>query len=76
MKAEVDEIMGLLAQRGDVDHLLKCFKPSPPPMRSLEFVAAIRAYDWTLAASLATTDDERQVLPRPLLVSPLSCCAP
>jgi len=57
---EVDEIMDLLAQRGDVSVLFKCFKPQPLPPRSLEFVAAIRAYDWTLASALATTVEEKQ----------------
>ena len=34
-------------------------------MRSLDFVSAIRNYDWTLAQSLATTDEERRALALP-----------
>ncbi|KAL1522102.1 hypothetical protein AB1Y20_021745 [Prymnesium parvum] len=60
MQSEVDEITELMVRRGDIPHFFKCFKPKAPQDRPLELVAAIRAYDWTLASSLAMTAEERQ----------------
>ena len=59
MQSEVDELVDLLDDRGDRGPLARCLKLPPPPMRSNEFVEAIRNYDWTTATELAKTSSER-----------------
>eukprot|EP00966_Prymnesium_polylepis_P068324 1587470-Prymnesium_polylepis.1 len=55
--------MRLLHFRADASALFSCLRPAPtpPPARSPPFVAAVRAYDWALASSLARTREERRV---------------